>query len=42
MNKGEVSSDMTSLDNRKEFEVEISYDPINSVIRETPEERVAW
>lgn len=30
---------MTSLVNRKEFEYEISYNPINSVIRETPEER---
>ena len=39
MNRGEVSSDMTSLVNRKEFEYEISYNPINSVIRETPEER---
>lgn len=42
MNRGEVSSDMTSLVNRKEFEYEISYNPINSVIGETPEERVDW
>lgn len=37
-----MSSDMTSLVNRKEFGYEISYNPINSVIRETPEERVDW
>lgn len=29
---------MTTLVNRKEFEYEISSNPINSVIRETPEE----
>lgn len=33
---------MTSLVNIKEFEDEISYNPINSAIRETPEERVEW
>lgn len=34
MNKGDTSSGVISLDNRKEFQYEIFYNPVNSVIRE--------